>query len=1814
MYLYSSVRNYVENPSLQVEDDRITIAARQIRSYSDRPVRNPRWTGAFGPFVPSARQGQALAIGQGNGCAHKGAVAYQRGFRQAWKKTPYECAPAFPADYVQRYEAEQPFLGETKAQVFLEEAYSYSRSHGHEPDWYYYLYEGEWDETDHIKVAQRPLIAGSWSKRGTVTTKVPRLVHNLVEVVEEQVVTETGWREGTWSGDTLQSWRIATLDSFESHEGEIKRCDISERAPTVARVGMSFPRVSGAPGGRWTVTYEKGVQGSRSPDGHVYNVFSFDGGATWSAPSMVGTGSRPDSAVILRDADATVFYAQSESTPATSSTGTQAKTSSTAVQLVLSSSTATDGSGVPAPKSATLRMEAGWNAIRPAWKQRAAGPRVVGFEDLMIVAWVAEEASSGLRQIVTTRAAAVESTEARFVLTAPERIAAGEVVPTKLECVDRYHMLSDACGSATSKKGTAGAARGDWPSGEGWVAHKPSQTVWTSFIEDRAPDAVLQALALDQVGLEVFFGEATRLAEAAGLHVVQDDAHKSWGDALAVLDALYSPTLGVQREYLGALDQPDSAFLAKHDRAWVYTQGIALAQYSTDAGRAQKMAHYLCDKARWSDLTDNEIITGWPFSWNTKSDNWADARSVTGANAWAVHGLGAYVATLASQAQASDPSIDTVLRCYLASLRGLAVHRRSGLMTAGYTTVGLKNARTPHVLGLETDPKVEWDYYDILDAIGYEEFDQDSPPSVARFTRNPDRSRNALGFHILTAEEFGILKRPAQAENVVTEHNLDLLSVLNQALQHWPDIAPLMLQRDQALVDELVQWRIELKNAIFEELWDPEEGRFMTGGRFVDGLFEAHRISAVDNCSWLVLAVDDTELSAEERNKLGLCLDYTIQAFVKEHRFNGGVYVGAHYFPNSFSDPYVEESNKQEELYHLEATAGLILALRKFARAHQDHPRVSVFRAAADALWLEMQRFVRDNGFPYSSLNISDVMTVLESSTAAIWYVDVFEDYERDGTFTEFVNPSVQSLRPPGLIRSKANTQMLKALTRKLDEFLQLPAELAALSAALPSVLAYTASLGTEIDPGLLSIFISNEAPSSELWEAVGYVRGEDLLAPFGTYFKDEEDIRAHVPIFSSVPLVDDPFSFSQKHFEDDKIYLLSVDFLGWENTPLGTLGVLDMQEDAVFEVYALRTEHPRSEIIEASVRQHLRWRQAEQMLALLPESVREMLLFWVELSIRGEFSRRKVEEWVRNPVFRPDDPNHRTHVTVPPTVSASGDGKDLPKDTPAIPVGDLKSEGWDIVPADGTIDFLGVSVPALPDPTMALERKKGDFEQMVRWALDVVARFQRPGEDNLFSWKGDRSPLEGKSLRIVVYRSTRPWVASYLGTEPVRDGLGAFTFVDEAPSSDSSRTDHRGEEAGLSFAGGVPEANSPSEAAEVDGTRISVVLVIDQLAFDSDHELRPDTAVRLIAALGHQIYGEVQRALEAPPGQVTQDSVTTYGEELIRSIVSYEASLAFLMRIMGAPEFEDYDEVSKSHYQTTFQEQAVTLSDLETALYEWNKVLAGEERPALDGVQISAIPPSDAMLIDAKKRVFFNREVVVVYKPGKGFATFPVFKPESTLSNVAHPMWQTVDSWGPGVIVVSVTGAKTLEREIETAWFLLKRTGQEYVRVVRADRQIRLYGGHDYSRDKRPEPLMTPDGEWSSDPLTAHRIASGGLKREEFDPWHHTRNQVIVTKPPEEVFKMLTSPKIFSKLFPDWRLAESIDQLDTLDPGLERRFFFIIDEKVTNKSLRGPLHSRQEAHRGRYHELRVWLVPEKGGTRIEYEIISGEDWWGRPE
>ena len=138
-------------------------------------------------------------------------------------------------------------------------------------------------------------------------------------------------------------------------------------------------------------------------------------------------------------------------------------------------------------------------------------------------------------------------------------------------------------------------------------------------------------------------------------------------------------------------------------------------------------------------------------------------------------------------------------------------------------------------------------------------------------------------------------------------------------------------------------------------------------------------------------------------DKLALALDFTIRTFVKRIQYQGREYFGAHYFSNQFADPYIEPHQLHESAYNLEPTAGLILGLHKFCEANPKSKFIFAFENIANRMCKDMQIFVRNHGFMYATKRIKHVLTQLQSSTAAVWYLEVCHYYheklkkERDG-------------------------------------------------------------------------------------------------------------------------------------------------------------------------------------------------------------------------------------------------------------------------------------------------------------------------------------------------------------------------------------------------------------------------------------------------------------------------------------------------------------------------------------------------------------------------------------------------------------------------------------------------------------------------------------------------------------------------------------------------------------------------------------------------------------------------------------------------
>ncbi len=811
-----------------------------------------------------------------------------------------------------------------------------------------YLYDGTRHEEDYIMLAQRPLVEGAWSDL-EVLAGSDQDPSSGAEVVHGR----GGWDQGVWVDGAFQAWRISTVDALAGDE-------------SVDR--PAHPHVARGPGGTLYAVYEQGP----SADPNVPRVqalmlsHSEDGGQHWSAGRVVGQGYMPK----LTSTSSTV--AVLSYVPYSEEAGPQDPPGGL-IQLLRTR----DGNDFR--QEMVNRI---WNPTNGEQEIAVAGvihgrthgkeadvlwgvPELVSHGDLIAAVWLgAPKSALGRQEIMVSRAALLEpdEVESRVVVLATEPLVSGKVSAFRVQVENQYHVaVPESLGAVRFVEGDGLATPGQGPSGAdhldgGSFANQEGSSLGGSAGGSFGPEAALAGAhvlggstatlwrAFDGVGDPVSLSVQSAQHQGVGLRataVLSGAVDGNYARAVSLRDGRYHAGRGAQREFLADEGNEDTAQLAEYERVWVYTQGIALAQAARRGEKnAEALARWLCERAV-RDQADPGVILGWHFSHNTAGDNWKDFRLVTGASAWAVHGLGIYVSTGGTEASFAR-------ECYQASLRGLLQSQtESGLFTAGYTASELLGAGS----GAE--------YYGILDKLGYD----DETPRV-------------------------------RATNVVTEHNVDALQVLNHALHHHEVLG--------VSEDELSRSKEALKRAIFTDLWDVDQKRVITGGVFDRaGTFVPSRFSAVDNCSWLSLSVDYASLSEEEVGKIGTCLQYTIDAFVKELPFDEDPqdrrYLGTHYFPADFRDPYIDlslaEQAKQPKSYHLEATSGVILGLWRFAE-ETEHPQGVGFRRVANELWAEMQRFVRDHDFPYSSQRIHNLSTQLQSSTAAIWFIDVY-DHQR---------------------------------------------------------------------------------------------------------------------------------------------------------------------------------------------------------------------------------------------------------------------------------------------------------------------------------------------------------------------------------------------------------------------------------------------------------------------------------------------------------------------------------------------------------------------------------------------------------------------------------------------------------------------------------------------------------------------------------------------------------------------------------------------------------------------------------------------------
>ncbi len=491
-------------------------------------------------------------------------------------------------------------------------------------------------------------------------------------------------------------------------------------------------------------------------------------------------------------------------------------------------------------------------------------------------------------------------------------------------------------------------------------------------------------------------------------------------DATAALDD--SETLqnqrGAQREYLSPLagtiatasdiEKRGTQALVCWGRVWVYSQGIALHQMArTENCRAHDLANWLLQEAlKVRDQSDEtpKRFRGWHFSQSTShGDGFKDPRLVTGANAWALNGIAKYIASNIFRALA--PSKQNAYRqLYRSMLNWMLPHQsqRTGLFTSGMT---------PNILAAlsSLSDQVVVDITKYLTSTNFLPHGTLSREFVEHQSKLYNPLLNLLGYE--ESDAYGDFKDSIypnlaleKANNTVTEHNLDMMALFNFALNgenhQQLELPDNLRNRVKASEDQLY-------NGLFTHLYSDLKETIITGLDVQTGLDDKIKPSvhsAVDNGSWLALHANYDQLTEDRLEKTAKSLLYTCQIFGKYMSVDGKQYLGTHYFEDSFSDPYIERAQpgSQSKIFHIEATTGVILGLKKFVEKVREKnlplrkAYTDCFHSLAESFWANIDRFVEDQGFVYGSGSIGDLFEKLESSTTATWYIDTtdqFRDY-----------------------------------------------------------------------------------------------------------------------------------------------------------------------------------------------------------------------------------------------------------------------------------------------------------------------------------------------------------------------------------------------------------------------------------------------------------------------------------------------------------------------------------------------------------------------------------------------------------------------------------------------------------------------------------------------------------------------------------------------------------------------------------------------------------------------------------------------------
>ncbi len=395
---------------------------------------------------------------------------------------------------------------------------------------------------------------------------------------------------------------------------------------------------------------------------------------------------------------------------------------------------------------------------------------------------------------------------------------------------------------------------------------------------------------------------------------------------------------GLRQSYKNDPTHPDSKVLARFGRIWIYD--VALSIYADlKAGRLRQAGYQV---GRVMQLALQEEERGyrglWHFSYNTCEDSFIDPRGPTGANAWCLNAIYAFILST------GDTSVlrwaNRVVQKYLFEQQVMSSDDpRYGLIRAG-----MHNAE-----------------------------------DVAR-------GSDGMGYGVFQGEVN------QQYEHIILEHNADVAGTFRLAFHATKQFAP----QEKSLLNELIFRHDLLMQGMRRVFW--QKDHFVSAidekGEFYRGTDGAPSI-AVDNNTWTAHV-----FLPYDRNLAGASLKYVREKFLArtpavhlEDASQGEVphdLTGVYYFPATFSDPFVdvlpEHRAKMEQLFQLEAAFGLVLFIDDMAATARESQERSNLQQWARELYehtVTVQLLYGATGAPYATARVPAVFSTLSCITTA---------------------------------------------------------------------------------------------------------------------------------------------------------------------------------------------------------------------------------------------------------------------------------------------------------------------------------------------------------------------------------------------------------------------------------------------------------------------------------------------------------------------------------------------------------------------------------------------------------------------------------------------------------------------------------------------------------------------------------------------------------------------------------------------------------------------------------------------------------------